>query len=60
MNFNLFEEAHLDEYKRQNGILSTRIYILLMIIGCTIIALYTSIIPYNLTYTVRQIYPFNF
>jgi len=59
-NFNLFEEAHLDEYKRQNGILSTRIFILLMIIGCTIIALYTSIIPYNLTYTVRQIYPFYF
>lgn len=53
VNLNLFEEAHRDENRRKNEIISTRIYILLMIIGFIIIVLYASTIPYTLIYTVR-------
>ena len=54
INFNLFEEIHYDEYRRRNEILSTRVYILLMIIGFIVIVLYASIVPYTLTYAIKS------
>ena len=52
--FNLFEHENSNEYRRRNEILSTRLYIFLMIIGGIIIVLYSSIIPYTLTYRVKS------
>lgn len=53
LNYNLFEQAQRDEYSRRNEILSTRLYIFLMISGIAIIVLYASIVPYTLINTVR-------
>lgn len=53
MNFNLFEQVHNEEYRRNTEILSTRIYLLLMIMGMIAIMSYATIIPYTVTYNVK-------
>lgn len=53
INLNLFEEAHNDEYRKQNAIRATRVYILSMMSGFTIIVLNTLISRYTLIYTVK-------
>jgi len=60
INLNLFEESHRDEHRRRNEILSTRIYILLMITSFVIILLHASIISYTLTYAVKLIFIYLF
>ena len=53
MNYNLFEDSYTSEHTRRNEILSTRLYLLLMIIGLIAITFYTSIIQHTITYHVK-------
>lgn len=53
VNFNLFKEAYNDDHGRRNEILTTRIYVLLMIIAVIIIVFYALITEHTVTYYVR-------
>lgn len=53
VTLNLFKDPYNDEHGRRNEIISTRIYIVFMIIGVIVITFYASIIEHTLTYHVR-------
>ena len=53
--FNLFKDPFNDEHGRKNEIISTRIYILFMIISVIVIISYALITEHTLTYQVRKI-----
>ncbi len=52
LNFNLFKEEYNDVHGRRNELLTTRLYVILMIIGLIVIVFYASLVEHTLTYHV--------
>ena len=57
-NFNLFKLPYNDEHGRRNEILSTRLYILFMLLSVIMIVFYGLIIEHTLTFHVEKIFLF--
>lgn len=53
-NYNLFEHSYTDEFTQRNEILSTRLYVLFMIIGFIAIVFYASIVQHIVIYHVES------
>ena len=58
LTFNLFKQAYNDAHGRRNEILSTRLYIILMLFGFIVIGFYSSLTEHQLTYHVESHYCF--
>lgn len=52
-NYNLFEHSYTDEHTRRNELLSSRLFVLSMIIGSLTITFYSSIVQHTVTYYVK-------
>ena len=54
LNFNLFEERYNDAHGRRNEIITTRMYLILMILGLMVVIFYASVVEYSITYHVGK------
>ena len=54
ISLNLFKQHYNDVTGRRNEIITTRCYVLLMMVGMTVIVFYASLVEHTLTYHVRR------